>query len=196
MEPKLSDIPKLTIIYWNLTLSDHTTLHYGDGTYHRFLGDRPGRNLYQRIRSYAGRQYGPRQFTVGYPRYILTTIQESAGIFPLGNLHTYGVVESGFVFKPINRETPSTTFVAILIRLGYDGGGLLRLATNKFVGTGSREVGDVHVSCCILPDVPVIERLDKREWAGTAKFQGTHSPLSSLRYQSPNWLTSVLVWAA
>ena len=173
------------IMYWNLTLSDHTTPHYRDGAYHRFLGDRPGRNLYQRIRSYASRQYGPRQLAVGHPRYILTAIRESAGTFLLGNLRTYGIVESGFVFKPINRETTSATFVAILICLRYDGGGLLCRAANEIVGLGDRKVGDVHVSCCILPDVLVIERLDEREWAGTAKVPKYSQPIARFGIPGP-----------
>ena len=38
-----------------LPLNVHTTLLHADGTYHRFLRDRPSRNSYQRIRSHTSR---------------------------------------------------------------------------------------------------------------------------------------------
>ena len=57
-----------------LAFNGHTALLHTDGAYHRFLRNRSGRNLYQRIRSHASRKYGPRQLALGYPRYILTTI--------------------------------------------------------------------------------------------------------------------------
>jgi len=82
---------------------------------------------------------------------------------PRGNLWTYGIVKSRLVLKAINRETPSTAFVTILIRFRYDGSSLLCRATHVDVEMRQRRVGNIHVVCCILPDVSVVERLYERK---------------------------------
>ena len=76
---------------------------------------------------------------------------------------TYGTIKSRLILKAINRETPSTTFVTILIRLRYDGSGLLCYAAHVDVEMRHGRVGNIHVVCCILPDVFVIEWLYEHE---------------------------------
>ena len=82
---------------------------------------------------------------------------------PHSNLGTYCVVESRFILKAINRVAPAASFVAILICLRYDGGCLLQDVTDESVQRRSIRIGDIHVVCCIVPEVPVVEWLEEGE---------------------------------
>ena len=87
----------------------------------------------------------------------------NGGSPPHSNLGTYCVVESRFILKAINRVAPAASFVAILICLRYDGGCLLQDVTDESVQRRSIRIGDIHVVCCIVPEVPVVEWLEEGE---------------------------------
>ena len=82
---------------------------------------------------------------------------------PQSSTGTYRAIKPGLILKAVNRETSRTPFVAILVGLRHDGGGLLRGATNEGIERRNTRIGDIHVVCCIFPNVSVIEWLNKSE---------------------------------
>lgn len=98
---------------------------------------------------------------------------------------TYSIVEPGLVFETINRETTGAAFVATLIRLRYDRGGLLCHGASESVEIRYRRVSNVHVICCVLPDVFMIEWLNKHEQAGTTRVTKHSQPIAQIAILVP-----------
>jgi hypothetical protein len=132
-------MPKFASIYYPPPTKINTPLpHNNAGTHHGLLRYRPLPNLRLRIRTH------PRALDLPHR---------------LGVVHPLNVpVHAGLVLEPVRAETARALGVALLVRGGDDGRGLLVLVADKRVQDGLGGVGDDEVRTRVVPHKRSVKR--------------------------------------